>query len=161
MKKILFMLTAAMLTLTACQNNESLSFLIGEDAIAVDFDHNSASYESTSVENQYRQLLDTKQTALENEFVRELGDELEDVWIRVYHASNTPATNYTFTIRIDEVTSRGIRKATAIAFDKSGKQVSTIALKAGKEYERTFIECVSDTMEELADYLGNEIIRAL
>ncbi len=162
MKKILFMLTAAMLTLTACQhNNESLSFLIGEKTIAVDFDYTAVTYGDNTVKANYEKALQNYQEPWERQFIEELNDELEDVFIRAYPVGSAANANYTFVIRIDEVTDKGVLKATSIAYDTINTQVSVVDLKAGREYEHSFIERIGDTMGELGDYLGHQIRRAL
>ncbi len=152
------MLTAAMLTLTACQhNNESLSFLIGENTIAVDFDYTAVTYGDNTVKANYEKALPNYQEPWERQFMAELNDELEDVFIRAYPVGSASNANYTFVIRIDEVTDKGVLKATAIAYDSINTQVSVVDLKAAREYEHSFVERVGDTMEDLGDNLGRQI----
>ncbi len=157
MKKILFMLTAAMLSLTACQQIESFDFLAGETNIAVDFDYSHANFDNANVKAQFDQIFETKHTAWEREFIAEVNDEIENVLMRAYDVANAPATvNYTFMVEIADVTEHGITKADVKVLNK-GIQEGYFTIKARKEFDHGFIARILDTMEDLGERLGEQI----
>ncbi len=162
MKKILFMLTAAMLTLTACQRGESFDFLVGEKNIGVDFDYTQANYKDPNVQSQFAQLLESRQESLEITFLEGVNDEIEDVWMRAYQitpnpSAQLPTINYTFMVEITDVTAKGITKANVYVSDKTGKVQKTFEITTRGEYDDGFTESLFDTMEELGERLGENI----
>ncbi len=162
MKKILFMLTAAMLTLTACQQSESFDFLVGEQNIGVDFDYTKANYENANVKTQFDKIFDAKHEAWERAFVEEVNDEIEDVLMRAYHLTSNstvqqPNINYIFVVDIDQITEYGIVSATVRVLDNEGRTQNTFKIKARKEFDSGFISRILDSMEDLGERLGERI----
>ncbi len=162
MKKILLMLTAAMLTLTACQQKESFDFLLGENNIAVDFSYNEVTFEDTKAQQLYTQAFDAKHEAWETAFVRELNDDLEDIFLTAHRYSPTVAdSSYIFVVEINEVCTKGFTQATVRVLDKKGVEQQTLRIKAKKELGESFTEAVFDSLEDLADDLGDYIKRGI
>ncbi len=160
MKKILLMLTAAMLTLTACQQKESFDFLLGEKNISVDFNYDYVTFKDTEAQNLYTQAFDSKHVAWEDAFIYELNDDLEDVFIRAQRYAATDS-NYLFNVEINDVSTKGFTKATVRVLDKHGKEQQTLTIKAAKDFGSSFIESIFDTLEDLADDLGDHIKRSM
>ncbi len=157
MKKILFMLTAAMLSLTACQQIESFDFLVGEQNISVGFDYDHAKIDK-AIQAQWEQIDASKKEALERNFIAEVNDELENVLMRAYSVANAPATvNYTFMVEIADVTEYGITRANVKVLNKTGIQEGYFTIKAHKDFEHGFVARVLDTMEDLGERLGEQI----
>ncbi len=162
MKKILFMLTAAMLTLTACQQRESFDFLVGETNIGVVFDYTKADYENANVQAQFDKIFDAKHDAWERAFVEEVNDEIEDVLMSAYQLTpdltvQPSNINYTFMIDIKEVTEYGILSATIRVLDNEGRTQNTFEIKARKEFDSGFVSRILDSMEDLGERLGENI----
>ncbi len=158
MKKILFMLTAAMLSLTACQQIESFDFLVGETNIGVDFDYTHANFDNANVKAQFEQIFAAKHQAWEREFIAEVNDEIENVLMTAYTAENAPASvNYTFMVEITEITEYGITKADVKVYNKLGVQEGYFTIKAYKDFDHGFIARILDTMEDLGERLGEQI----
>ncbi len=162
MKKILFMLTAAMLTLTACQRGESFDFLVGEKNIGVDFDYTQVNYKDVNVQAQFEQIFTSQHESWERGFVAEVNDEIEDILMRAYHinansSAQLPTINYTFMVEITDVTAKGITKANVYVSDKTGKVQKTFEITTRGEYDDGFMESIRDTMEDLGERLGEKI----
>ncbi len=157
MKKILFMLTAAMLTLTACQQRESFDFLLGETNVGLTFSYDQLTYDTKTVETQFSQIKTTHQDALEIAFLEEVNDELEEVLMRAYRMPSSAQINYVFEISPTKVTEYGIREATVRVYDKDNNQKNSFTLSARNELDQSFMERISDSMEELGEQLGKNI----
>ncbi len=163
MKKILIMmLTTVTLMLTACQPKESFDFLLGEKNIGLTFNYDQVHYENAEAQKQFEQIFASKRDGLENAFLNELNDEIEDVYMRAYRTNAlTPADplqiNYTFEVLPTEVTTHGITNAIVHVYDKAGREQRTFNLHARKELDRSFIERLFDSMEDLGERLGEQI----
>ncbi len=162
MKKIILMMTAATLLLTACQQKESFDFLLGEQHIGLTFSYDQVHYENTEAQKQFEQIFASKRDGLENAFLNELNDEIEDVYMRAYRIDAlTPADplliNYTFEVLPIEVTNHGITDALVHVYDNAGRKQRTFNLRARKELDRSFIERLFDSMEDLGERLGKQI----
>ncbi len=159
MKKILLMLTAAMLTLTACQQKESFDFLVGENTIAVDFDYSSVIFEDTEAENLYTQAVDVKREAWEEDFLQELNDELEDIFITAQPYTIFSSANYVFEVSLKDVSTKGFTSAEVRVIDKKGTVQQLFTIKTHKELGKSFLAAVFDSVEDLAEELGHRIKR--
>ncbi len=161
MKKVLFILSVALLSLTACHCVDDFDFLVGEDEIAFEFFYDQVVCENTDVQERFGQILVGKQDALEMTFVREVNDELDNVGIVAYRINPTstirPNVDYIFQIYILDVTAGGISTVDVHVFDRLGHEVTAFVLSTHRELDRSFTERVFDSFEELGERLGKDI----
>ncbi len=161
MKKAFLMLSVALLSLTACHHNDDFDFLVGEQAIGLEFYYDQVRYENTTVQRQFDQILTGKQDAMETAFVRAVNDEIDDVMLRAYHinttSTQTPTENYIFQVYPMEITEHGVRNADVHVLDKHGREVYAFTIQTHCELDYSFTERVFESMEELGERLGKNI----
>ncbi len=159
MKKNFLLLALMVFLLTACHHpKESFDFLLGEDNIAVDFNYDNVIFKDYEAQQLYKQVFDVKHEAWEKTFIRELNDEIKDMFLTAerYVPILTNA-NYVFVIDFKDVTKYGFTKATVRVLDKKGVQQRTFDLRAHRELDDSFLSRIFNSVESLADDLGDWI----
>ncbi len=161
MKKVFLMLSVTLLSLTACHRSDDFDFLMGEDAIGVDFYYDQVDYENPAVQIQFERLLNGRQNDMESAFVHKVNDEIDNVRMVAYRitpeAAFSPNVNYTFQVYITDVTEHGVLSANVHVFDKFNREVRSFTLYTYCELDHSFTERIFDSIEELGEHLGKNI----
>ncbi len=161
MKKLFFILSVAILSLTGCHHSDDFDFLLGENAIGVEFYYDEVEYESLTVQEQFTRLLDTRKDAIEFAFLDELNDEIDEVHMIAHRFNPTsvvvPDVNYTFRVFFTEITDGGVIEANVHVFDNQNREVRTFVLNTHRELDRSFTERIFDSTENLGERLGHNI----
>ncbi len=161
MKKAFLILSVALIALTACHRTDDFDFLVGEQAIAVEFFYDQVNYENSTVQRQFEQLLAGKKDVMETTFIDEVNDEIDDVMLYAYRHriedALPPSIHYIFQVYPIDVTSHGVKTACVHVFDREGREQFAFTIQTCCELDYSFAERVFDSMDELGERMGRNI----